>query len=33
MVAHLADHATIEAANKMIEEMEAKKAQFHREPE
>jgi hypothetical protein len=33
MVAQLADPQTIEAANKLIEEMEAKKAQFHCNPD
>lgn len=33
MIEHLQDPGTLEAANKLIEEMEAKKVQLHREPE
>lgn len=33
MIEHLQDPGTLEAANKLIEEMEAKKVQLHCEPE
>ena len=33
MIEHLEDMGTIEAANKLIEELEARKVQLHCEPE